>query len=160
MNALRPDTTAVIGELGEAGIRTVMVTGDHVRTGVSVAAQCGMLCQRRPVVLADTAAAEGRVADSALSLAVMAQHGGPAAAEAAPENGDEPVALLARVAAGTMQAAVTGRGFEKVRAEGSWAGARTKLGLACSVSGSPLPLCQPAFSGPGCPTALASCTAP
>lgn len=33
----------------DADIRTVMVTGDHARTAVSVAHKCGMLCQNHPV---------------------------------------------------------------------------------------------------------------
>lgn len=33
----------------DADIRTVMVTGDHARTAVSVAHKCGMLCQNQPV---------------------------------------------------------------------------------------------------------------
>lgn len=108
-NALRPDTTALIAELHEAGIRTVMVTGDHVRTGVSVAAQCGMLCQNRPVCLADAAAPDGG-AEAQLSLAVMQPNGA-----ILPAGAGEAAALLGEVASGALEAAVTGRGFQKVR---------------------------------------------
>ncbi len=40
VNALRPDTCDAIAALQAADIRTVVVTGDHVRTAVSVAHQC------------------------------------------------------------------------------------------------------------------------
>ena len=106
VNALRPDPAGVIAELHDADIRTIMVTGDHVRTGVSVAAHCGMLCQNRPVCLVDTAAAEGRVADTHLTISVLRPDGTAAPGETA--------ALLGEVAVGAVQAAVTGRGFEKV----------------------------------------------
>lgn len=112
VNPLRPDTSAVIGELHDAGIRTVMVTGDHVRTGASVAGQCGMLCQAKPVGVVDTADSEGRVEDTQLKLAVLQPDGSSGAVATAPS---EIVPLLGEVASGTMQAAVTGRGFDKVR---------------------------------------------
>lgn len=111
VNALRPDTAAVVGQLHDAGIRTAMVTGDHVVTAVSVAGQCGMLCQNRPVCVADTAAAEGRVADTQLSLRVLQPDG-----STSPTVTVELGPLLQQVGGGTLQAAVTGRGFEKVGA--------------------------------------------
>ncbi|GAB4820540.1 hypothetical protein N2152v2_007586 [Parachlorella kessleri] len=122
VNALRPDTSAVIGQLHVAGIRTVMVTGDHARTGASVAAQCGMLCQNRAVCMVDTAVSEGRVADTQLSLSVVAPDGGGAPA---PEG--EAAQVLGQVATGALQAAVTGRGFEKLVEDSEAGGLDTVL---------------------------------
>lgn len=107
VNLLRSDTQAVIRQLQDADIRTLMVTGDHARTAVSVAHHCGMLCANRPVAFADTAAGEGRVEDTQLALSSV----GPDGAELPPAAADQ---LLGGVAAGSLAAAVTGRGFEKV----------------------------------------------
>mmetsp|Transcript_38736 Transcript_38736/g.152961 ORF Transcript_38736/g.152961 Transcript_38736/m.152961 type:complete len:298 (-) Transcript_38736:2320-3213(-) len=42
-NRLKPDTSSVLRELNlDAKVRTVMVTGDHPRTALSVARQCGI----------------------------------------------------------------------------------------------------------------------
>lgn len=94
--------------------------GDHARTAVSVAHNCGMLCQNRPVAFADTASAEGRVEDTDLSLAAAAPDGGELPALG---GADE---LLGGVAAGSLAAAVTGRGFEKVWARG-WGGGQLRV---------------------------------
>lgn len=124
VNPLRGDTTAVIAQLHDADIRTVMVTGDHARTAVSVALNCGMLCQNRPVAFADTSSAEGRVEDSDLALTA-------AAADGSELPGSSPDELMGGVAAGSLAAAVTGRGFEKVR---SWAEGTGGVGqLLCEV---------------------------
>ncbi|KAL4457986.1 hypothetical protein ABPG75_012851 [Micractinium tetrahymenae] len=113
VNPLRSDTTAIIAQLHDADIRTVMVTGDHARTAVSVAHNCGMLCQNRPVAFADTASAEGRVEDTDLALTAAAPDGGELPALG---GADE---LLGGVAAGSLAAAVTGRGFEKLQELGA-----------------------------------------
>lgn len=42
-NKLKPSTSGVITELKQAGIRTVMCTGDNILTAVSVARECGLL---------------------------------------------------------------------------------------------------------------------
>lgn len=42
-NRLKPDTTAIIGNLMAANIRTVMVTGDNMLTALSVARDCDMV---------------------------------------------------------------------------------------------------------------------
>ena len=107
VNPLRPDTAEVLAKLQEAGIRCVMCTGDHARTAVSMAQQCGMLCQNKPVLVVDTASSEGSVDAVALVAQVTTPDGstGPPG-EVAP--------LLAEVAAGDLEAAVSGRGFEKV----------------------------------------------
>jgi cation-transporting ATPase 13A2 len=42
-NKLKPRTTAVINELGRAGIRKVMCTGDNILTAISVARECNLI---------------------------------------------------------------------------------------------------------------------
>ena len=42
-NKLKPTTTAVLEELGEASIRKVMCTGDNILTAVSVARECNLI---------------------------------------------------------------------------------------------------------------------
>ena len=42
-NKLKSATTETIAELNQAGIRTVMCTGDNILTAVSVARECGMV---------------------------------------------------------------------------------------------------------------------
>lgn len=54
-------------------IRTAMVTGDHVRTAISVAHQCHILPVGRPVLLVDgpAPAAPGQPSSQAASLSVL-----------------------------------------------------------------------------------------
>jgi cation-transporting ATPase 13A3/4/5 len=42
-NKLKPTTTAVLTELRESNIGTVMVTGDNILTAISVARECGLM---------------------------------------------------------------------------------------------------------------------
>ncbi|MCJ1378786.1 hypothetical protein MMC17_001885 [Xylographa soralifera] len=42
-NKLKPNTTGVIDELNEAGIRNVMCTGDNILTAISVARECHLI---------------------------------------------------------------------------------------------------------------------
>lgn len=42
-NKLKPETTTVLETLANAGLRTVMATGDAALTGISVARECGMI---------------------------------------------------------------------------------------------------------------------
>ena len=42
-NKLKPTTTAVLTELRESSIGTVMVTGDNILTAISVARECGLM---------------------------------------------------------------------------------------------------------------------
>ncbi|KAF2142917.1 uncharacterized protein K452DRAFT_357974 [Aplosporella prunicola CBS 121167] len=42
-NKLKPTTTGVINELGDAGIRKVMCTGDNILTAISVARECNLI---------------------------------------------------------------------------------------------------------------------
>lgn len=51
-------------------IRTAMVTGDHVRTAVSVAHLCNILPEGRPVLLMD-AAPPGAIGNSPVALSVL-----------------------------------------------------------------------------------------
>lgn len=41
-NKLKPTTAAVLTELTESNIRSVMVTGDNILTAISVARECGL----------------------------------------------------------------------------------------------------------------------
>lgn len=56
-----------------AQIRTAMVTGDHVRTAISVAHQCHILPAGRPVLLVDgpSPAAAGQPSSQGASLSVL-----------------------------------------------------------------------------------------
>lgn len=47
-NKLKDTTTPVINELREAGIRTVMCTGDNILTAISVARECGLIDRDSP----------------------------------------------------------------------------------------------------------------
>lgn len=42
-NKLKPTTTSIIDELGEANIRKVMCTGDNILTAISVARECNLI---------------------------------------------------------------------------------------------------------------------
>ncbi|KAK9330708.1 hypothetical protein V1520DRAFT_339783 [Lipomyces starkeyi] len=50
-NKLKPSTTAIIHELGEAKIRTVMCTGDNVLTAISVGRECRLVRNDAPVFI-------------------------------------------------------------------------------------------------------------
>ncbi|XP_042856175.1 polyamine-transporting ATPase 13A3-like isoform X1 [Penaeus japonicus] len=55
-NMLKPETAPVIRQLKAANIRTVMVTGDNILTGISVARDCGMVGETDHVLLAKVTA--------------------------------------------------------------------------------------------------------
>lgn len=42
-NKLKPSSAGVISELGQAGIRNIICTGDNILTAISVARECGLL---------------------------------------------------------------------------------------------------------------------
>ena len=107
VNPLRTDTAAVLKDLQAAGIRTVMVTGDHARTAVSVAHQCGMLDKGKSVAYLDTASSEGRIEDTNVSISLA----GPDGASVA---GIEAAGIIHGVGTNQLDAAVTGRGFERL----------------------------------------------
>ena len=50
---IKPETTPVIRELKNAGLRTVMVTGDNLLTALNVARKCGMIPLKNKVVLVE-----------------------------------------------------------------------------------------------------------
>lgn len=52
-NKLKKETNAVIANLNECNIRTIMATGDNVLTAISVARQCSILQQESEVYLGD-----------------------------------------------------------------------------------------------------------
>lgn len=52
-NMIKPETTPVIVELMNAGLRTVMVTGDNLLTAICVARKCNMVPKKHKIVLVD-----------------------------------------------------------------------------------------------------------
>ncbi|KAI8973640.1 hypothetical protein BDF20DRAFT_907125 [Mycotypha africana] len=52
-NVLKKDTAAAIHQLKEGDVRTVMITGDTVLTGVFIGQQCGLADPHTPVVVGD-----------------------------------------------------------------------------------------------------------
>lgn len=52
-NRLKPETTPVITQLKDAALRTVMVTGDNILTAISVARECGILDEIRPLYIVE-----------------------------------------------------------------------------------------------------------
>uniref|UniRef100_A0A8C3A132 ATPase 13A3 n=1 Tax=Cyclopterus lumpus TaxID=8103 RepID=A0A8C3A132_CYCLU len=52
-NKLKAETPAVLQDLRQASIRTVMVTGDNMLTAISVARDCGMIPPQDTVIIAD-----------------------------------------------------------------------------------------------------------
>ncbi|WIA28629.1 hypothetical protein OEZ86_011166 [Tetradesmus obliquus] len=108
-NPLRPDTAGAIQALQKAQIRTAMVTGDHVRTAVSVAHQCNILPEGRPVLLMD-AAPPGQPVDACpVSLSVLYPDGSVNASVTR-------TAVLPQVMMGELECAVTGKGFDALLA--------------------------------------------
>ena len=108
------------GQRGSGG--EGLVSTSVLRIQLSVVCPSQALVQRRhlsalalpnppQVAFADTAMAEGRVEDSDLALAAA----GPDGSELPLSSTDQ---LLGGVAAGSLAAAVTGRGFEKVGVAG------------------------------------------
>jgi predicted P-type ATPase len=53
-NRLKSQTTPVMSSLRRAGLRNVMITGDHLLTGVCVARECGMIPSTHSVIVAET----------------------------------------------------------------------------------------------------------
>ncbi|EDV23802.1 uncharacterized protein TRIADDRAFT_27142, partial [Trichoplax adhaerens] len=49
-NKLKPETSGIIEELAEANIRTVMITGDNLKTAVNIARECEMIQPNENVV--------------------------------------------------------------------------------------------------------------
>jgi len=57
-NRLKPESAHILNQLNQAGIRSCMVTGDHVLTAVTVSRNCGIIHPTRPVLVAEVAAVE------------------------------------------------------------------------------------------------------
>jgi len=113
VNPLRPDTKSVIEQLHGADIRTVMVTGDHAKTAVSIARQCGIVPPAPPVVFIDTLTDQGRVQDTTVGFKAQDANGSPLLSGDGGEGRSFTAAeLLTNVGLGAMAAAVTGRGFQ------------------------------------------------
>eukprot|EP00884_Botryococcus_braunii_P021078 jgi/Botrbrau1/7654/Bobra.0159s0096.1 len=105
VNALRSDSKATIQALQEVNVRTIMVTGDHVRTAVSVAHECGMM-EECPVCIID--AEDGP--SGSRHVFTLAGHG--ERAQAVPKSYAAPAILQ-----GQITCAVTGRGFQHLLKE-------------------------------------------
>lgn len=105
VNNLKPGTIPAIHALNGANIRTIMITGDHVRTAVTMARQCGILPEREPVVIIDVAS--GPLAVVGLTFTLVS--GAASGSQTLPRE------LAVRgVADGTYQCAVSGRAFQKL----------------------------------------------
>lgn len=50
---IKPETTPVIRELKQAGLRTVMVTGDNLLTALNVARKCDLVPKINKVIFVD-----------------------------------------------------------------------------------------------------------
>ncbi|KAK9808644.1 hypothetical protein WJX72_001147 [[Myrmecia] bisecta] len=105
VNKLHPESKGTLKRLhNRAQMRTVMVTGDHVITAISVAKMCGMMYERRPVCVID-AVPKGRM-DESLHIIFTAVHTQPKHSVALPRQ-----QALQTIAAGQSQCAITGPGF-------------------------------------------------
>ena len=61
-DGLRSETPAVIRQMREAGVQTVMITGDSRETASAIAAECGLLSGQDDIIL--TSAELGRMTDA------------------------------------------------------------------------------------------------
>ncbi len=50
-NMMKPETSPIISELINAGLRTVMVTGDNLLTALCIARKCGMIEKKNRLIL-------------------------------------------------------------------------------------------------------------
>ncbi|GLI67792.1 hypothetical protein VaNZ11_012078 [Volvox africanus] len=98
-NPLRKDTLDVIEQLQYASIRTVMVTGDHLRTAVSVAHKCAILPAQRPILLVDAADTSLLPASPSPPSAAMAAVASPACIAAEPSLSPAATPLPIRISA-------------------------------------------------------------
>lgn len=53
INKLKPETTQAIKDLRDANIKTIMATGDHGLTAISVAKECKIINADVPVYFGD-----------------------------------------------------------------------------------------------------------
>jgi magnesium-transporting ATPase (P-type) len=83
-----------------------MVTGDHLRTAISVALQCSILPAKRPICLIDGADSSGS-SEPGLLISLLN-------ADGTVEEGAAQAAVLPRVLLGELEVAVTGKGFSRM----------------------------------------------
>jgi cation-transporting P-type ATPase 13A2 len=53
-NRLKPDSERVIKILNDAGVRTIMVTGDNILTALSVAKDCDMVLEEQSIIIVNS----------------------------------------------------------------------------------------------------------
>ena len=121
-NPLKHDTASTIRQLQAAAVRAVMVTGDHAQTGISVARQCGILGDGRPVAI--ISGREGAPAATSPSCVIVQPDGRRAQLEL-----PEAVKQLAEVGAAEF-CSLPKAGF---RAGHAWQ--QTPQVLGCAVAG-------------------------
>lgn len=102
-NPLRKDSAGVIQALQKAQIRCVMVTGDHIRTAISVAHQCYILADHRAVCLVDASTK----AEHDHSISIINTDG-------TIREGVSRREALMQVLSGELQCAITGKGFDRL----------------------------------------------
>lgn len=85
--------------------RCVMVTGDHLRTAVSVAHQCGIMPDNRPICLID--GNDRNSSEPPFRISVLNTDG-------TVNEGVAKAAILPKVLLGDYEVAVTGKGFSRM----------------------------------------------
>lgn len=50
IDPIRPEVKAAIKECYQAGIRPIMITGDHIDTAVAIAKDLGILCENQKAI--------------------------------------------------------------------------------------------------------------
>ncbi|XP_053316355.1 probable cation-transporting ATPase 13A4 [Spea bombifrons] len=58
-NRLKPETKAILEELNAANIRTVMITGDNIKTATTVARNCSMIPEDSKIILVEACGPNG-----------------------------------------------------------------------------------------------------
>jgi hypothetical protein len=87
--------------------RCAMVTGDHVRTAISVAHQCSILPASRPICLIDGVDGSSSSGEAGLQISLLHTDG-------TVEGDAAQAAVLPRVLLGELEVAVTGKGFSRM----------------------------------------------
>jgi len=60
-NMLNEDTATVLKELREGGVRSIMITGDSVLTGIHIAKECGLIAKDKKVILGSHVNENGKI---------------------------------------------------------------------------------------------------
>ena len=105
-NKLKAVTTETINKLLDAKVRSVMVTGDNVRTALSVARECNILSPAT-----HTAICEYDTKKGALQCVIVPPFLGKVGGEAAINSREEPSELLQVLRSPSLDLAVTGNAF-------------------------------------------------